>query len=320
MKNFIRLFALFALMGASAVSAQMPKMTLGTGVDPAFATAYVAKAAGLFEKNGVDVQLNTGPSGSAMVAFLIKNQSQAAIAAEQAGIQNFNLDSNVVVAAETMTADNWWGVVARNTPTMDALKGKRIGVSMGSGSEIFWLAIVKKLNLDAKNYMIVNVDPPEMMAALERGNIDAFVSWEPWLSRATKSVPNSQLLLTNVGIMLPRAYLYINREWAEKNPMAAEAFMRSMVEANEFIRTYRPQAAKYVAAALKLDVADTAAFMQKLTFDLKLDPSGVDHLRMIEGQIRESGKLARPVEWGAFLYPDLLKKVAPAKVSVSPLK
>ena len=40
-------------------------MTIATGVDPAFSQFYVAKEAGLFEKNGLDVTINTGPSGSA---------------------------------------------------------------------------------------------------------------------------------------------------------------------------------------------------------------------------------------------------------------
>src|SRR5690349_7814722 len=105
--RFIRLIAAVAFVAASAFpgagawAQQKTKMIIGTGVDPAFAVFYIAKAGGIFEKNGLDVQLNTGPSGSAMVAFLIKNQTQAVIGAEQAGMQNFNLDPNVVVAAET---------------------------------------------------------------------------------------------------------------------------------------------------------------------------------------------------------------------------
>ena len=134
-----------------AQAQQRTKMSIGTGVDPAFAIFYIAKAGGIFDKNGLDVQLNTGPSGSAMVAFLIKNQSQAALGAEQAGMQNFNLDKNVVVAAETTSLTKWWAVVGRNVADMDGLKGKKVGVAMGSGSEVFWLAIIEKLKLNPKD-------------------------------------------------------------------------------------------------------------------------------------------------------------------------
>jgi ABC-type nitrate/sulfonate/bicarbonate transport system substrate-binding protein len=182
------LIGLLAVTGAQAQ--KRTPMVIATGVDPAFSIFYIAKAGGIFEKHGLDVQLNTGPSGSAMVSFLIRNQVQAVLGGEQAGIQNFNLDNNVVVAAETTELTKWWGVVGRKIANLDGLKGKKIGVSMGSGSEVFWLAILEKLNLQAKDYNVLNVDPPEMVAALERGDIDAFVCWEPWVTRAVQSVAN----------------------------------------------------------------------------------------------------------------------------------
>ena len=37
-------------LGASAAHAQLTKMTIATGVDPAFSQFYVAKEGGLFEK------------------------------------------------------------------------------------------------------------------------------------------------------------------------------------------------------------------------------------------------------------------------------
>ena len=58
------------------------------------------KEGGFFEKNGLDVTVNTGPSGSAMVAFLIGDQINAAYGAEQAGVSAHMRDPNVVAVAE----------------------------------------------------------------------------------------------------------------------------------------------------------------------------------------------------------------------------
>jgi ABC-type nitrate/sulfonate/bicarbonate transport system substrate-binding protein len=309
------LAALATLLAAATAQAQQKtKMVIGTGVDPAFTAFYVAKAGGIFEKNGLDVQLNTGPSGSAMVAFLVQNQSQAAIGAEQAGMQNFNLDKNVVVAAEMAALTKWWAVVGRNIADMNGLKGKKVGVANGSGSEVMWLAVIEKLRLDPKDYNIVQVEPPEMVAALERNNIDAFVSWEPWLTRAVQSVSNTKILQDNEGIILPRVYLYLNKEWAEKNKPAAQAFMRSLIQATALTRTDRKESARLVASVLKLDPAFAENLMEKISFDVRLEQGSLDHLKMVEGQIKSVGKLARPVDWNGFVYPDLLKELAPEKV------
>lgn len=303
------------LAGASAQAQQKAKMVIGTGVDPAFAVFYIAKAGGIFEKNGLDVQLNTGPSGSAMVAFLVKNQTQAVLGGEQAGMQNFNLDPNVVVAAETTALTKWWGVIGRNVADMGGLKGKKIGVALGSGSEVFWLAIIEKLKLNPKDYTIINVESPEMVAALERGNIDAFVSWEPWLTRAVQSVAGAKLLTDNEGIIKPRVYLYMNKGWAKENPAVANAFFRSLIEANKLTYSDRKEAARLVASVLKLDQAFTEGLMEKVSYDLLLEQGSLDHLKMVEGQIASVGKLAKPIDWNGFVYPDLLKEHIPGKVN-----
>jgi ABC-type nitrate/sulfonate/bicarbonate transport system substrate-binding protein len=313
---FTALFAaaLLALPASGATAAT--KMTIATGVDPSFSAFYIAKTAGFFEKNGLDVQINTGPSGSAMVAFVIQNQVQAAFGAEQAGVQNFNIDNNVVVVAEGALMTHWYGMVARNVENVAALKGKKIGVARGSGSEVFWLAMVEKLKLNPKDYTIVQVEAPEMVAALERGNIDAFTSWEPWLTRAVMAVPNSKIIQTAQGIMSPRVYVYLNKGWADKNPEAAVAFVRSLDQATKFINSNREEAATQVSNFLKLDKALTTTLMTKLTYDLRLDNGSVENFVIVADQLKTLGKLAKPMDWQKFVYPDLLKKVSPEKVNV----
>src|SRR2546426_12684044 len=61
------------------------KMTIATGVDPGFSAYYVAQQEGLVKKHGLDVRINTGPSGSAMVSFLVNGQIGAAFGSEIAG-------------------------------------------------------------------------------------------------------------------------------------------------------------------------------------------------------------------------------------------
>ena len=78
--------AALASMPLGAKAQGLTKMTIATGVDPAFSQFYVAKEGGLFEKNGLDVTINTGPSGSAMIPFLVNNQVQAAYGSDLAGV------------------------------------------------------------------------------------------------------------------------------------------------------------------------------------------------------------------------------------------
>jgi len=295
------------------------KMTIATGVDPVFSAYYVAQQEGLFKKHGLDVRINTGPSGSAMVAFLVNGQIESAFGSEIAGVANHNLDPNVVVVAQATRLVRWIAVVGRNVDTLDQLKGKKVGIARGSGGEVFWLAMIDKLKLNPADYTVVNVEAPEMVAALERGNIDAYAVWEPWVTRGLAAIKNTKVLRTQEGILEQGVYVYMNRGWIQKNPAPAEAFIRALVDATDLINHDRKRAAKDVSDFLKnLDPATVEQLMAKLTFEMELSDFTVNLFRLAEAQLKAQGKLAKPLDWSGFIYPELMRKVLPAKVNYKP--
>ena len=310
---------LVGLIGWSSPAWAQGKMTIATGVDPVFSAYYVAQEAGLFKKHGLDVRINTGPSGSAMVAFLVNGQIESAFGSEIAGIANHNLDPNVVVVAQAARLVRWIALVGRNVDSLDQLKGKKVGVARGSGGEVFWLAMLDKLKLNAADYTVVNVEAPEMVAALERGNIDAYAVWEPWVTRGLAAVKNTKVLRTQEGILEQGVFIYMNQGWIKKNPAQAEGFVRALVEATEIINKDRSRAAKDVSAFLKsLDPPMVEQLMTKLTYDMELSNDSISMLRLAESQLKQQGKLTKPVDYGAFIYPELLRKLMPGKVNYKP--
>ena len=130
-------------------------------------------------------------------------------------------------------------MLGRNVDTMDGLKGKKVGVARGTGSETFWLSVVDKLKLNPADYTIVNVEAPEMVAALERGNIDAFAVWEPWPTRALKAIPNTKILVNNEPIQIVRNFVYMNKAWAEKNHEATARLHAVADRGDRFIDSNR---------------------------------------------------------------------------------
>ena len=310
---------LVGLLGWSSPAWAQTRMTIATGVDPVFSAYYVAQEAGLFKKHGLDVRINTGPSGSAMVSFLVNGQIESAFGSEIAGVANHNLDPNVVMVAQATRLVRWIAVVGRNIDTLDQLKGKKVGVARGSGGEVFWLAMLDKLKLNAADYTVVNVEAPEMVAALERGNIDAYAVWEPWVTRGLAAVKNTKVLRDQEGILEQGVYIYMNRGWIQKNPAPAEAFMRALVEATEIINKDRQRAARDVSAFLKsLDPPLVEQLMTKLQFEMVLNDFTIDLFRLAESQLKQQNKLTKPLDYGAFVYPDLLRKVLPGKVNYKP--
>ena len=318
--RFVLVLALVVAMAGAATAQSPARMVIATGVDPAFSQFYVAQEAGLFKKNGLDVQINTGPSGSGMVAFLVGNQINAGYGAEQAGITAHTIDKNVVIVAEGTTLLRWFSIVGgKNVNSLDDLKGKRVGIAPGTGSEVFWLEVVKHLKLNRADYTIVNVEAPEMVAALERGNLDGFAVWEPWPTRTLQAVKGTKILQDAEGIYNNINFVYMNRGWIEQNRETAERFMLSLVQANDLIGQDRPAAAKMVAKFLKMPLELAVELMPKVEFDMTWTDRAVATVKIAEEQLASQKKLKAPLDYTKYVYTDLLKKVRPENVKITQL-
>ena len=322
MRNFTKLLlAITALLslGTAANAQTLTKMTIATGVDPAFSQFYVAKEAGIFEKNGLDVTINTGPSGSAMVPLLIGNQVQAVYGSDLAGVINHNIDNNVVAVADGTYLVKWLSVVGRNVADVEGLKGKRVGIAKGTGSEIFWKRVLEKRHLDPADFKMVDIEAPEMLAATERGDIDGFAVWEPWPTRTLSAVKGTKILQDAEGIFNNINFVYMNRGWIDKNQDTAEKFMRSLVEGNDVIEKDRPAAIKMVSKFLKMPAELTAELMPKVEFDMTWTDRAVETIKIAEDQLAQQKKLKAPLDYKKYIDTDLLKKVRPENVKITQL-
>jgi hypothetical protein len=58
--------------------------------------------------------------------------------------------------------------------------------------------------------------------------------------------------------------------------------------------------------------------MTKLRYDMELSQDSISMLRLAESQLKQQGKLTKPIDYGVFIYPELLRKVQPAKVNYKP--
>ncbi len=319
MRKLLAALATAVVLGASGAQAQLTKMTIATGVDPAFSQFYVAKEAGLFEKNGLDVMINTGPSGSAMVPFLVNNQVQAAYGSDLAGVINHQVDNNIVAVADGTYLANWESVVARDIDSLEGLKGKKVGVAMGTGAEIFWRRLLAQRKLNPADYTLVNVEAPEMLAALERNDINAFAVWEPWPTRTLKAVKGAKVVATNANVYNNINFIYMNRGWIEQNKATAEKFIKALCEANDIIEKDRPAAATMVAKFLKMPVELAAELMPKLEFDMTWTPRSLEAIRDSAQLLADQKKLKAPLDYNKYVYMDLLKAVRPAAVELKEL-
>ena len=166
---------------------------------------------------------------------------------------------------------------------------------------------------------MVNVEAPEMLAAIERGDIDGFAVWEPWPTRTLMAVKGTKVLQTAEGIYNNINFVYMNRGWIEQNKATAEKFMLSLMQANDLIEKDRPAAAKMVAKFLKMPLELATELMPKVEFDMDWQPRSLEAIQVAEKQLADQKKLKAPLDYSKYVYMDLLKAVRPENVKITAL-
>ena len=322
MRKFLTTAAVAVVASLATVPAKAAEFTMVTGVDPSFSIFYIGQLSGFAEKNGLDSELKTGPSGGASVPLLIGHQSNASMAAALAGINNHLADKNICAVAQIASLARYYGVVAsKEIQKIGDLKERKIGVTMGTGSETMWQAMLDhyKLNYDDYNKGVVNVEPPEMAAAIERGDIVAFSNWEPWLSRTTLAIPGTHILVDNMQVGLTDVvFIYMNRKYIADNRDKARKFMRAMLDANDHIVNKPAETKEIVGEFLNLSPELMNELYSKLTYEVKLDQQSFGKTKDILQQMLNQGRLkdVKDFDFNEWFCADLLKEVDPSRVTL----
>lgn len=224
-------FAAAAL--AFGLSAQAVEFTVGYQTVPT--PSQVAQADGAYEKatgskitwrkfdGGAEV-INAVASGDVQIAYL-GSSPLAAAASRKLPIETF------LIAAELGTSEE---LVVRNgsgIATPQDLVGKRIAVPFVSTGHYSLLAALKHWKIDPKKVEIVNLSPPNIIAAWARGDIDGTYVWDPALGKAkeTGKVLITSGELSRLGAPTFDAWL-VRKDFAQKNPAVVASFARVTLE------------------------------------------------------------------------------------------
>ena len=146
-------------------------------------------------------------------------------------------------AAEVLVARNGSGI-----NSLADLKDKKIGVPFTSTTHFHTMVALESAKVDPASVKILNLRPPEVAAAWERGDIDATFIWEPVLSRIKS---NGKALITSGEIAKQTGKatfdgVVANTDWAKSHGEFITKFIKVLAAADA---DYRSNKAKWVAGS-----------------------------------------------------------------------
>lgn len=92
-------------------------------------------------------------------------------------------------------------VVARSgLDQVQQLRGRKVGVELGFVSHLLLLKALESAQLVEDDVTLFNVPTDQTPRALEAGNVDAIVAWQPSSGRALREVPGSKAIFTSADV------------------------------------------------------------------------------------------------------------------------
>jgi NitT/TauT family transport system substrate-binding protein len=148
---------------------------------------FVAQEKGYFAKEGIEVSLINNNDPIAAYAGLAAGQVDAVAGGLQDVVLFAEPDADpmlcVLVNDDTRGAD---GIVANlDIQSIDDLKGKTVALQVGGTPQFFLNALLREVGLsEADLAEVLDLDADEAAEALLLQEVDAAVTYEPWLSQA----------------------------------------------------------------------------------------------------------------------------------------
>ena len=207
----------------------------------------IALEIGAFEEQGLDVRLSQPfPTGVDSLNALQAGEvdfvqvGTPAIGAAQRGL-DLVLLGNYSGSASRRAVDDTMAVVARSDSGISGadlatLRGKRIGVSVGSINHLYLIGLLQELQMPVSDVEVVNTAPPDMPVALQTGGIDAAIGWDPWPITIQQQVQGSEEIVRGGGYIPYVGYIVAMREFVEQNAGVVERFLAARSAADRWMR------------------------------------------------------------------------------------
>ena len=252
MKRFV-VAATLVLIG-TAQAQELTPVAIAMSGWTGFAPLTLAKDAGIFKKNGLDVTIKKIPQKDRHLAIASGDVQCAATTVETwvawnaAGVattQIFQLD-------KSFGADGM--VVKSAISKISDLKGKTVAASAPGTAPYFTLAwMLKKNGLSVKDVKVVNLEPQAAANAMIAGNqdIDAAMTYEPYLGAVRAKPEAGKIIATTLDYPMIMDTFGCTPKFLAENPKAAQALATSYFQALDMIKAEPKKAFEIMGADVK---------------------------------------------------------------------
>lgn len=253
-----RLMVLTALFCAQAGLAQttLEKMNVGYSAQAgAYAPIWITKEAGVFKKNGLDVNLIFIPGGPTAAAAMVAGEVQAMAMAGPAIVTSNLAGSDLVMIAGIVNTFAFQFVTVKGITSPSQLKGKRIGVNrFGAAPDVAARYALKHMGIDPREVTILQLgEQSTRLEAMKAGQLEAAILLPPITTIAQKHGMNVLLDMSELGAEFQITGLACGQSFITHKRASAMRLMRAIVEGIHYYKMQKKESMKIIARYMRTD-------------------------------------------------------------------
>jgi sulfonate transport system substrate-binding protein len=251
--------AFLAGVGASLATAALPVFAdarakeLRIGYQKAANTLVLLKSRKTLEKRlapqGITVKWTEFPAGPQLLEGLNVGAIDFGYVGEAPPVIAQAAGANFVYTAYEIPTPHAEGILVREDAPIRSiadLKGKKIALNKGSDVHWFLVAALQKAGVKYTDVQPVFLPPADARAAFERGAIDAWAIWDPFLE-AAKRQSNARLLADGLGLVSHHQFFLSSRPYAQQNGDVLASVLDEVGKEGEWVRGHYAEAAAQLA-------------------------------------------------------------------------
>ena len=321
-KGFAVLAAFVAVVGIAACpdhSCAAKQIRLGyLQSDLHHLAAFVALEKGFYKKEGLDVVVGgifkAGPEE--MSAFASRDVDFGYVGEAPATVAVLNKAADVKIIAQANLEGS--AIVVRKSSGIKGLQdltGKAVAVPGYATVQDFLLK--KALNdahIPVKNVNVIIIKPPEMIPALRTKQIDAFVAWEPYPSKAVTSDVGAVLVQSGkIWPKHPCCVVVADTRFIKTNPDAIMGILRAHIKATRFIHENPKEALEIAVKYTGMDADTVKLAIGNIWYEYVPDVQGLlEYVAFLKG-LSQTGETDPKEFVRAIIDKSFLEKLSPRK-------
>ncbi|MDR2258789.1 MAG: ABC transporter substrate-binding protein, partial [Treponema sp.] len=217
-----------------------------------YAPLFVAQEKGFFEKNGLKVDIQKIESGSDRRSAIAANRIQGMASTVDAvviAVAN-GIPITQVLALDMSNGGD--GLVAKKEfNSLGDLRGKSIALDTSGVASYFWFhVLLKQAGFTIDQFNIQSMGAGDAGAAFVAGRVDAALTWQPWLTRASETSFGKVLISSAESPGVITDSLSIRRDIIQQYPDAVQAIVDGWMEAVAYTKTNAADANAIMARAM----------------------------------------------------------------------